>query len=198
MTGKYIEFINPGYSTLYTRDLQYSPNTTGSMEAATLNPFDPDSANPLVEGEWLTLTTGGKCTRPGDAAAASEGQNMSGSSACMMHFHEKGRYDAQISRKAHLVTGPAGFEFKCKLGNFTGAAEGERVFVGSVLVGALYKSGLCSITTIGASGDYQSTFAMNPTTNQVSLWSPGYISRFISASECNIVWAPQIVIMNAS
>ena len=128
MAGKYIEFVNPGYSTLYTRDLKYKQNTTRTDDVA--NPFDPDAANPLVEGEWLQMTDNNQVTRGGDAASATASDHYNVAvSPCFLHFSERGRYDAQITKKAHCVTGPQGFEFTCKLGDFTGVSAGDRLYI---------------------------------------------------------------------
>lgn len=141
MAGKYIEFVNPGYSTLYTRDLKYAPATgrdggSGTdAEAAALNVFDPDSAAPLLEGEFLEVAAGNKVTRGGTGACTpgdSTEMNI-GEAPAYLHFHERGRYDAQITKKAHLVVGPSGFEFVTSLCYCTDGDEGEPVFVCDVV-----------------------------------------------------------------
>lgn len=128
MAGKYVEIVNPGYSTLYTRDLAYSPNTNYSIEAASLDVFNPDSANPLYEGEWLELTNAsapkfqratGASGKPAQTASTvnvvvATNQDLA-QVPCFMHFAERGRYDAQMTKKAHCITGPHGFEFKTKM-----------------------------------------------------------------------------------
>ena len=50
---------------------------------------------------------------------------------CFMYFQERGRYDAQVTRKAHCIVGPAGFEFRTKMAVCTNNANrvGDRVFV---------------------------------------------------------------------
>lgn len=127
MAGNYIEIVNPGYSTLYTRDLAYTPNQTAG-ESATLDVFNPDSANPLYEGEWLELTNaaapkfqravGASATPTANTGSVNQevsvNQNVS-KVPCFLHFAERGRYDAQMTKKAHAITGPAGFEFKTKM-----------------------------------------------------------------------------------
>ena len=140
MAGKFVTILNPGYSTLYTRDLAYAPNTTVG-EATALNPFDPDSDHPLFEGEWLSVDNTGKLTRLASATGAvpvaggateityiNDAQNVPGTRPCFMYFQERGRYDAQLTRKAHCITGPAGFEFRTKMIDSTDADEGQPVF----------------------------------------------------------------------
>jgi hypothetical protein len=54
MAGSFVTIVNPGYSALFTRDLTTA--TTANVEnSTTLNLFDPDSAHPLQEGEWLII-----------------------------------------------------------------------------------------------------------------------------------------------
>lgn len=194
MAGKYIEFVNPGYSTLYTRDLKYVKNSSRNDDVD--NPFNPDAANPIIEGEWLQLASGLKAKRGGSATAAA-GANIA-VSPCVLHFSERGRYDAQITQKAHVVTGPQGFEFTCKLGDFTGAAEGEFVFIADFenpaasgkYIQALYgadalASASSSIATLSAEGSTSAPTA--------AFWSPGWIVRKVSNSEAVIMFAPQLV-----
>lgn len=131
MAGQFIEILNPGYSTLWTRDLEY---TVGTGEAATLNPFDPSSARPLVEGEFLELsaTAAGapRVKRGGNnALAASPTMDSEGTNPAYLHFMEQGRYDQQATRRAHIIMGPTGFEFRTKLCNSTGLSVNSKVSV---------------------------------------------------------------------
>jgi hypothetical protein len=129
MAGKYIELLNPGYSTLWTRDLPYAP---GSGEAADLNPFNPQSARPLVEGEWLRRAVGGmKWTRGGNNAVGVPGTpDDEGMVPEFLYFQEEGRYDAQATKMAHCVIAPFGYEVRTKLGSTGGAlAENDAVSV---------------------------------------------------------------------
>ena len=135
MAGKYIEFINPGYSTLFTRDLKYAPaqardgGSGTDAESSSLDVFNPDSAAPLLEGEFLELTAGNKVTRGGTAGITPGTTSNIGTKPAWIHFHERGRYDAQITKKAHMVTGPAGMEFQSNLCYCGAGDEGEPVFV---------------------------------------------------------------------
>ena len=197
MAGKYIEFLNPGYSTLYTRDLKYSPNTDYD-EASGLNVFDPDSANPLVEGEWLCYTADNKLQRYG---LASDGAPAAGAHVsilpCALHFQEKGRYDAQITKKAHVVSGPNGFDFKTKLCKVaSNAAAGDRLFVADVAVGSVFKKGLSDAATIAADNT-SAVFSLDLAGDKAFAyyWSPGYIQRRISTSEVVVHFDPQLVLI---
>jgi len=120
MAGTYISILQPGYSTLWTRDLLYTP---GTNESASINPFDPNDDRPLVEGEWLEHSStvqnrvsrggangagAGACTAPG--IKENEGMNPS-----YMYFMEQGRYDAQATKRVHMILGPYGYEFRTKL-----------------------------------------------------------------------------------
>jgi hypothetical protein len=201
MAGKYIEIINPGYSTLYTRDLKYTVchNTRDSADPS--NPFDPDSANPLLEGEWLSWEAGNKLTR-GSAATpegAAAGSNIM-QEPCLLHFSERGRYDAQLTKKAHCITGPSGYEFKCKLGLFTSGTEGERVFVCDVVSptgNGKFVKGLANIAGLTA-GTHTVAASTDGTSNYYSAWSPGYITRVVSASEVYIQFDPQYITIQKS
>ena len=196
MAGKYVEIVNPGYSTLYTRDLPYSPNTTDSMEAATLDVFNPDSANPLYEGEWLELTNASapKFQRATGASSAPATTNSSsiniveGSSTqslaqvpCYLHFAERGRYDAQMTKKAHCITGPAGFEFKTKMCvASSSAALGAPVVVGwIVLPNGEPKRGL-----IVKAYDTDTSSAGTP------VWVVGNITRVIGTNHIQVQFNP--------
>ena len=204
MAGKYIEFLNPGYSTLYTRDLKYKGSSNGSYgESSSLNPFDPDSANPLVEGEWLQYTHDNKLSRVWDSASvqAEAGKNVA-KTPCAMYFQEKGRYDAQITKKAHCVSGPNGFDFKTKLckvaSHASTASAGARLFVADLTVGSVLKRGLMDAATVA--NETSSTFSVGATGGATSAyyWSPGYIQRVISTSEIVVHFDPQLVLVTTA
>lgn len=113
MAGQYVNIIVPGYSSLYVRDLSY---TAGSGETGEPNPFNPDSERPLVEGEWLERTGADKVTRGGNNAMASSGnKDGQGVVPAFLYFNERGRYDVQLTKRAHIIQGPAGFEFRTRL-----------------------------------------------------------------------------------
>lgn len=114
MAGQYVSIIVPGYSSLYVRDLSYATGTIG--EPDDVNPFNPDSDRPLVEGEWLERTGADKLTRGGNGLMASSGtKDGQGVVPAFLYFNERGRYDVQLTRRAHIIQGPSGFEFRTKL-----------------------------------------------------------------------------------
>jgi hypothetical protein len=184
MAGKFVTILNPGYSTLYTRDLAYSPNTAIG-EATALNPFNPDSDAPLVEGEWLTHAAGGKLTRVGASTATATGAGKVASlddfssTPCFMYFQERGRYDAQLTRKAHVIMGPSNFEFRTKMIECTSTNPlGEKVFVSAAEdANGNIVSALVSATSAGAlsSGTY---------------WYAGFITRVHGENDAEILFQP--------
>jgi len=126
MAGKYINIITPGYTALATKDLGYTP---GTGDAADLNPFDPTSVRPLVEGEWLERAAGRKVTRGGNNAMAVSGTlDNQGTAPAFLYFGEEGRYDAQARKLAHVVQDTR-YEFRTKLCDSTGLAVGDPVSV---------------------------------------------------------------------
>lgn len=127
MAGKFFSFINPQYSILWTRDLGY---LAGTGDASGVNPFNPRDLRPLVEGEWLERVGTNKVTRGGNNAMASPGTpDHEGSNPAFPYFNEEGRYDAQSTKLAHIVVGPAGFEFRTKLCNSDGLSVNSQVSV---------------------------------------------------------------------
>lgn len=130
MAGQYVTIINPGYSTLYVRDLPYA---AGSGDAAGINPFMPNDARPLIEGEWLQLVGSGnshKFTRGGNNAVGVSG-TPDGEQAVpeFLYFLEQGRVDAQVIGAAHCIMGPLGFEFRTKLCYSAGLSVNSKVSV---------------------------------------------------------------------
>ena len=167
MAGRYVELTNPGYSSLFTRDLSYTnnPQVDGAADA-----FDPDSSAALHEGEWLEMVSG--TFQRGGAAPANQaagtvlqlalGNADPGSAPCFLNFQERGRYDAQVTRKAHCIVGPEGFELRTKMIICSAQDDGDRVFVvtGILPSGAVVRC-LASATAIGlgnglAQGTYHS------------------------------------------
>ena len=113
MAGQYTSILVPGYNSLFVRDLSYVP---GSGDAADVNPLSATDARPLIEGEWLERTGADKVTRGGNNLMASSGtKDNPGTQPAYLYFNEKGRYDVQMTRRAHIITGPSGFEFRTKL-----------------------------------------------------------------------------------
>lgn len=195
MAGQFVTILNPGYSTLYTRDLPFLPNSNVEGSSA-INVFDPDSSHPLQEGEWLQMS-GGKFTRSMAEAAVThaatvsaltvvnDADNVAADRPCFMYFQERGRYDAQLTRKAHCITGPSGFEFRTKMIVCATGEEGERVYVyickdaSGRLVSALVsatKADASSAPTPAAGDWYAGTILQVHGTNDATvLFQPGYL-----------------------
>jgi len=202
MAGKYVEIVNPGYSTLYTRDLAYSPNSDAG-EAASLDVFNPDSANPLYEGEWLELTnasapkftrgaTGAPTANTGSVNQEASGTQTLGAVPCFMHFAERGRYDAQMTKKAHCVTGPGGFEFKTKMCvASTSDSLGAPVVVGWItLPNGENKRGLLVKA-------YQTDAAVDASqSDQSSCWVVGNLTRVLGTNHIQVQYNPHYAIID--
>jgi len=169
MAGINFEILAPGYTNLTTRDIPYTP---GGGEAATLNPFDPNSARPLIEGEWLEYASTGAgdlLTRGGDdtvtAPGTPDGQatNMS-----FPYFLEGGRYDAQALAKAHIIMGPTGCLIRTRVCDSDGLAAGSPVGVFDIdTLGAIVRRGLA----LAGSGTLAvGTVTRVHGTNDISVW----------------------------
>lgn len=182
MAGKYIEFINPGYSTLYTKDVGYAANTVRDGDDPA-NPFNPDSANPLLEGEFLEMSSSNKVTRGGTTSPATAGANIA-EKPCFLHFSERGRYDAQLTQKAHLVVGPAGFEFRSKLCVAASSEVGDMVFVADVASPSAAGKFVKGLVGQGDLGSATGTF-----------YSVGFITRKHSDSDIQVMYMPQMVVI---
>jgi hypothetical protein len=196
MAGQFVTILNPGYSTLYTRDLGYTvvANVDGGASA---NPFNPDSTHPLQEGEWLTFDGTGKLKRAAanvayDAASPAAlsvavstagGGNDLATTPCFLYFQERGRYDAQLTRKAHCITGPVGFEFRTKMIVCASGHAGERCFVqlcndsSGRQVAALVSESAVGDGVTPASGDWYAGVIMqvHGTNDATVLFQPGYL-----------------------
>lgn len=196
MAGKFVTILNPGYSTLYTRDLPYT--VSANVEGASANVFNPDDTNPLQEGEWLTFTGDGKLQRvvgtltssdsydsatPSalEVATTSGGTELAATSPCFMYFQERGRYDAQLTRKAHVIMGPSNFEFRTKMVVCGGEAEvGERVYVMICKDSAgRLVSALATDTAIGSVVTLDSTH-----------WYAGIVTQFHGVNDVTILFQP--------
>lgn len=130
MAGTYFEFLVPGYSLLWTKDLLY---TAGTGDAAGTNPLDPDDDRALIEGEWLEMSASSnapRVTRGGNNAMTASGTpDNEGTNPAFPYFQEKGRYDAQHTKLCHVVLGPHGYEFRTRLIQSSGLSVNTRVSV---------------------------------------------------------------------
>lgn len=115
MAGQYVSIVVPGYNSLFVRDLSY---VAGSGDLPDVSPFNPTDLRPLIEGEWLERTGADKVTRGGlnlVEAGDLKDTDTKGTVPAFLYFNEKGRYDVQMTKRAHIITGPSGFEFRTKL-----------------------------------------------------------------------------------
>ena len=176
MAGQFLSFINPQYSILWTKDLLYTP---GSGESATINPFDPTDSRALVEGEWLERTASAgrdRWTRGGNNAMAVSGTpDNEGTNPAFPYFNEKGRTDAQVSKLAHCVVGPVGFEFRTKLCSSAGLAVNSRVSVWDW------------DGTAGAFGLVRRVLAV-----YAAGWSVGRVTRVYGTNDISVIYMPGI------
>jgi hypothetical protein len=192
MAGKFVTILNPGYSTLYTRDLAYTAQdkVDGSASA---NVFNPDASHPLQEGEWFNSDGEGKLQRAcanivytGSAGSALAEQTSGvalqlATRPCFMYFQERGRYDAQLTRKAHVIMGPSNFEFRTKM-IVCGSTDpvGDKVYVTCCIdssgrnVAALISATATSLTP-GATHWYAGVITQVHGTNDATiLFQPGF------------------------
>jgi len=129
MAGQYVSIVVPGYNSLFVRDLSY---VAGTGDASDVNPFSPTDMRPLIEGEWLQRTGTDKVTRGGlNAVEAGDAKDTAtkGTIPAFLFFSERGRYDVQMTKRAHIITGPSGFEFRTKLCTDESFAVGDAVAV---------------------------------------------------------------------
>jgi len=151
MAGKYFEIQRPGYSTLTTQDVSYTPNPS---EPATINPFSPVDPLSLLEGEWLEYsasTDGWRATRGGSNAgtAVAGTPDSEGTVPAYPHWLEEGRFDMQTRRLVHLLKSPTGFTFRTRLCDtaFGALAVNDAVSVYDVNIGGgIIRRGLAKRT----------------------------------------------------
>lgn len=198
MAGQFVSILNPGYSTLWTRDLPYLPNQY--VEGASANVFDPNSTHPLQEGEWLQMSAGkfgrsvaaaGAITGAGAGSAlhiANDAQNAAATRPSFMYFQERGRMDAQLTRKAHCITGPEGFEFRTQMIVCGTGEEGDRVYVYICedISGRLV-SALVSFTKADAASTDAASTAPAPSSGA---WYAGTILQVHGTNDATVLFQP--------
>lgn len=181
MAGQYVNIIVPGYTNLYVRDLPYVP---GEGDASDTNPFNPTDARPLIEGEWLERTGADKVTRGGDNNMANDGgsgaKQNEGDKPAFLFFSEKGRYDVQLSRRAHIIAGPHGFEFRTKLcvDEFTALDVGAPVSVWDY---------------DGPSGSYGVVRRVLGKAVASGSYVVGYVTRVFGSSDIAVMYSPGLL-----
>lgn len=166
MAGKYVKIVRPGYSMLWTENRAYTP---GSGDVSTLNPFDPSSARPLIEGEWLQMVGDEYFTRGGNNVVSVSGTpDGEGTAPAFLLFQEKGRYDSQVVQQAHCVTGPLGFEIETKLCKSAGLSVNDKVSV-------------WDLDSLGDGKVYRVLAAFS------AGWAVGRVSRIIGTNHIRVV-----------
>jgi len=174
MAGTYFEILRPGYSTLTTHDLPYT-NGTGETGVEVFNPL---SARPLIEGEWLeyaSVATGWAATRGGDNSAVSGTPDDEGTALAWPHWLERGRFDAQTRQYAHLLKGPAGFSFRTRICDSTGLAAGDLVSVWDINLDGVVRRGLAAAS--GTSGT----------------WAVGVVERVFGTNDIAVYFNPTYI-----
>jgi hypothetical protein len=193
MAGKFVTFVNPGYSALFTRDYSYGTPVANVDGSTTANVFDPDATHPLQEGEWLTMDGAtGKVKRACENIAytlatpaalsvnTSSGTEDVSQAACFMYFAERGRYDAQVTKKAHCIIGPAAMQIRTKMIVCAAGEEGEKVFV------------TCCIDSSGrhVSALASATKAATASTLNTGCWYAGEILQVHGQNDATILFSP--------
>lgn len=115
----------PPYMTLISEVLPVQRRDFYLMVPALLN---PNNANPLLDGEWLTLDTAEyKLERATGAQQAAPAWQL---------FAERGRYDTQAIGKVPVLF-MGGYEAETKIVDLTGLAVGNALVVDDVTVGGV-------------------------------------------------------------
>ena len=107
--------------------------------------LNPNNANPVVDGEFLTLDASYKLLR-GTGEQATPAWQL---------FAEKGRYDTQSIGKAPVLW-MGGYEAECQVVNTAGCAVGDALVVQDVTFQSLTRRGLAKL---GAGGGEHMLFA---------------------------------------
>lgn len=124
---------NAPYLTLISEVLPVQRRDFYLADATLLN---PNVANPLIDGEWLTLDANYKLERASGTLAKRSWQV----------FAERGRYDTQaIGKTTVLFNGD--YEAETSVYTSTGLAVGDFLVVGDVTVGGLTRKGLIELPT---------------------------------------------------
>jgi hypothetical protein len=98
--------------------------------------LNPLNANPLVDGEFLSLNASYQLVR-GSGILATPGWAV---------FAERGRYDTQAIGKT-VVLFNGGYEAETRICDVTGLSVGDPLMVSDVTVDSLTKQGLLAATT---------------------------------------------------
>jgi hypothetical protein len=107
----------------------------------------PDNALCLVDGEWMTINSSGKLLRATDATSTGD-QPDAGLGLLMPYWLERGRYDAQTSRKGTVLwmgdweADTRIFDATAVVGSGAAMAHGAGVKCATVLIGGRRYAGL--------------------------------------------------------
>lgn len=101
--------------------------------------LNPNATNPLVDGEWLSMSSSAYALQRGTGEEASLAWPV---------FSLRGQYDTQaIGKTTVLYIG--GYEAETTIVNLSGLAVGNFLVVGDVTVGGLTKRGLLKAAGAG-------------------------------------------------
>ena len=134
--------------------------------------LNPQNANPVLDGEWLSLDSSYKLIR---AAGATLG-GVAGvvSMPSWQLFAERGRYDTQAIGKAPLLF-IGGHEAETSICDVTSLNIGDGLVVADVTVGGLTKKGLKKYGTT-ATYPIRGWVTRLPGSGKVRYWVPGDIA----------------------
>ncbi len=97
--------------------------------------LNPNSANPLIDGEWVELD---------DTYKVDRGSGNGGSQGAYQVFAERGRYDTQAIGKTPLLF-LGGYEAETTVCDLTGVVVGMPLIIKDVTVGGLTRRGLARL-----------------------------------------------------
>lgn len=150
---KWVRQVSPIGDRIWRWDLPVDPTTNSSS-------VDPDSAYPLIYGEFLEIDASGNAVR-GAAPTAAESVNLAAATvvnlnAAYMMFAEQGRTDLQV-RKGVPLLALGSYIMETKLFHSTSAfAVDDELYVGNVDhpdgAGLYRVRGLCPLSLTGNPG----------------------------------------------
>ncbi len=104
--------------------------------------LNPNNANPLLDGEWLSLNTSAYKLERGSGTLAVPSYQV---------FAERGRYDTQGAQKVPVLF-IGSYEAETSIYNSSGLSVNDFLVVGDVTISATTKKGLIKCPT--SSGSY--------------------------------------------
>ncbi len=131
--------------------------------------LNPNNANPILDGEWLSLNTDYKLVRASSNVAGPAWQV----------FAERGRYDTQAIGKVPVLF-LGGYEAETSVYTSTGLAVNDPLIVGDVTIGGLTKKGLLKLPA--STGTYSVRgWVTRVLTGKIRYWYPGTITSVVVA-----------------